>query len=58
MMLGLSDFRPNGDMGLLVSIVIGIALILDFLLLPPLLILLDGDKSPAKIGPTNESGSR
>jgi predicted RND superfamily exporter protein len=45
-------------MGLLVSIVIGIALILDFLLLPPLLILLDGDKSPAKIGPTDESGSR
>ena len=58
MMLGISDFRPNGDMGLLVSIVIGIALILDFLLLPPLLILLDGDKSPAKIGPTDESGSR
>ena len=46
MMLGISDFKPNGDMGLLVSIVIGIALILDFVLLPPLLILLDRDKQP------------
>ena len=55
MMLGISDFRPNGDMGLLVSIVIGIALILDFVLLPPLLILLDGDKQPATMAPSTAS---
>jgi len=44
-MLALSSFKPNGDMGLMVSIVISIALILDFLLLPPLLLLLDSDKA-------------
>tara|TARA_B100001964_G_scaffold245786_1_gene336104 strand:+ start:631 stop:2940 length:2310 start_codon:yes stop_codon:yes gene_type:complete len=44
LMLSTSDFQMNGHMGLLVAIVIGIALILDFLLLPPLLILLDRDK--------------
>lgn len=43
LMLGLSDFKPNGDMGLMVAIIISIALVFDFLLLPPLLILLDRD---------------
>lgn len=42
-MLAISSFKPNGDLGLMVSIVISIALILDFLLLPPLLMLLDKD---------------
>lgn len=41
LILGVSDFKPIADTGLLVAIVISIALIFDFLLLPPLLILLD-----------------
>ena len=47
LLLSTSDFKPNGDTGWLVAIVIGIALVLDFLLLPPLLILLDRDKPEA-----------
>lgn len=43
-MLATSDFKQNGDMGAMVAIVITIALIFDFLLLPPLLMLLDTDK--------------
>jgi predicted RND superfamily exporter protein len=50
LMLGTSDFRMNGDMGIMVAIVITIALIFDFLLLPPLLMLLDTD------GPENTAG--
>jgi predicted RND superfamily exporter protein len=42
-MLGISDFKLNEDMGLMVAIIISIALVFDFLLLPPLLILLDRD---------------
>jgi hypothetical protein len=34
----------NGDTGLLVAIVIAIALAFDFILLPPLLMLLDREK--------------
>ena len=41
LILGTSDLANNGDMGLLVAIVISIALVLDFILLPPLLMLLD-----------------
>jgi len=41
LILGTSDLANNGDMGLLVAIVISIALIFDFILLPPLLMLLD-----------------
>lgn len=44
LMLSTSDFKMNGDMGSMVAIVISIALVFDFLLLPPLLILLDSDK--------------
>ena len=44
LMLSTSDFKMNGDMGSMVAIVISIALFFDFLLLPPLLILLDSDK--------------
>lgn len=43
--LGISDFKLNQDMGLMVAIIISIALVFDFLLLPPLLILLDRDKT-------------
>lgn len=44
LILGTSDLANNGDMGLLVAIVIAIALVFDFVLLPPLLMLLDTDK--------------
>ncbi len=43
-----SNFLVNSEMGLLTAITIAIALIVDFLFLPPLLLLLDGDKSDAK----------
>ena len=44
MILTLSTFKLNSDMGLLTSIVIAFALIADFLLLPPLLMRLDKKK--------------
>jgi len=40
-----SGFQPNWSLGGLVSVSIGLALIMDFLLLPPLLMLVDGMKS-------------
>jgi len=42
MILTLSTFKMNSDMGLLTSIVIAFALIADFLFLPPLLMKLSG----------------
>jgi len=44
MILAQSSFRINADMGLLTAVTITIALIVDFLFLPPLLMLLDKDK--------------
>ncbi|NNM20636.1 MAG: MMPL family transporter [Gammaproteobacteria bacterium] len=44
--LSLSEFVINGTMGALTAIGIGIALIVDFLLLPPLLIKLDRRRTP------------
>jgi len=44
MILAQSSFELNAGMGLMTSIIIGIALILDFLLLPPLLMAIDGKK--------------
>lgn len=41
--LALSTFRMNGDMGLVTAITIAVALIVDFFLLPPLLMWLDKD---------------
>ncbi len=43
--LAQSSFQLNAQMGLLTAITIMIALIIDFLLLPPLLMLLDNKKS-------------
>lgn len=43
--LAQSTFKLNGEMGLLTAITILIALIIDFLFLPPLLMLLDKKKS-------------
>jgi len=42
LVLATSSFKLNSGMGMLTAIVIAIALIVDFLLLPPLLIKLDG----------------
>lgn len=43
--LTLSTFKVNADMGLLTAITIVIALVIDFLLLPPLLIKIEGKKN-------------
>jgi predicted RND superfamily exporter protein len=45
MVLAQSSFKLNADMGLLTAITILIALIVDFLFLPPLLMVLDKDTS-------------
>ena len=44
MILAQSSFELNSGMGLMTSIIIAIALILDFLLLPPLLMAIDSKK--------------
>jgi len=44
--LSQSAFKVNADMGLLMAITVAIALIVDFLLLPPLLMLLDRRRAP------------
>lgn len=44
MVLAQSTFSLNADMGLLTAVTIAVALIVDFLFLPPLLMLLDGEK--------------
>lgn len=48
MVLAQSTFKLNGDMGLLTAVTIAVALIVDFLFLPPLLMLLDGKKDANK----------
>ena len=58
LMITTSDFKMNDDMATLVSIVITIALIFDFLLLPPLLMAIDsGDASDSFDGATAVQGS-
>ena len=42
LVLALSPFNPNADMGLLCALTIGFALLADLFLLPPILILLEG----------------
>jgi len=54
LVLATSSFKLNSGMGLLTAIVIAIALVVDFLLLPPLLIKLDGWLSKSK-GVANSS---
>ncbi len=53
MVLAQSSFKVNADMGLLTAITILIALVVDFLFLPPLLMKLDNHVS-AKKGDRNE----
>jgi predicted RND superfamily exporter protein len=45
LVLMLSDYRMSADMGLLSAITISIALVMDFLLLPAILLLTDRDKT-------------
>jgi predicted RND superfamily exporter protein len=45
MVLTLSPFSMNAEMGLMSAITIGLALVVDFFFLPPLLLLLDKDKT-------------
>ena len=47
--LAFSSFAVNGDMGLLMAITIVVALIVDFLLLPPLLLLFESRKATAAV---------
>lgn len=56
MVLAQSSFKLNADMGLLTAITILIALIVDFLFLPPLLMLLDkGPENQTVKGELNEA---
>ena len=50
-MLMASDFRLNSDMGLLTAVILVIALIVDFLFLPALLIKTDRQGSVASATP-------
>ncbi|MFK7854955.1 MAG: RND family transporter [Granulosicoccus sp.] len=48
-----SNFQVNSQMGLLTAITIAIALIVDFLFLPALLLLVDGDKDKERVQDTS-----
>ena len=58
MVLAQSSFKLNGDMGLLTAVTIAVALIVDFLFLPPLLMLLDGKKESKKDAKTESKTSQ
>ena len=49
-MLGLSTFRVTAYMGGLTALTVGCALVVDFLLLPALLIAFDGERAPGRVG--------
>ncbi|MEH6348290.1 MAG: MMPL family transporter [Bermanella sp.] len=55
--LAQSTFKLNGDMGLLTAITILIALLIDFLFLPPLLMVIDSKQNDSKIGIEGDSDS-
>lgn len=48
--LAFSSFKMNADMGLMTAMTLAIALIVDFLFLPALLLKVDGDKEHAQEG--------
>ncbi|UUX49139.1 MMPL family transporter [Nisaea acidiphila] len=48
--LSLSTFKINGSMGLLTAITLVMAIVIDFLLLPALLLLLDGRRNKREAG--------
>lgn len=45
LVLSFASFRMSAHLGILTTITLAIALVLDFLLLPPLLMLMDRDES-------------
>ncbi|MGR9091320.1 MAG: efflux RND transporter permease subunit [Gammaproteobacteria bacterium] len=45
--LALSKFANNADVGLLTAVIIALALVADFLFLPPLLMAIDGQRTPS-----------
>ncbi|MEH6471277.1 MAG: MMPL family transporter [Halopseudomonas sp.] len=49
LILALSSFKINSDMGLLTAITIIIALLVDFILLPVLIMLFDSSKEPSAV---------
>jgi predicted RND superfamily exporter protein len=48
--LALSTFKINGSMGLLTAVTLVMAIVIDFLLLPALLLLLDGRRNDREAG--------
>mgnify|MGYP006090695635 CR=1 FL=1 len=57
MVLVFSTFKMNADMGMLTAITITVALIVDFLLLPPLLMALDSKKAVPLNLPSRATGT-
>lgn len=51
MVMQFSHFNPSNNMGMLLAITILMALLVDFLFLPPLLLILDNSKTSAKKQP-------
>lgn len=47
-LLSFSSYTRNADMGLMTAMIIGLALFVDFLLLPPLLLMVDKESSGTK----------
>lgn len=59
MLLTLSNFKMNADMGLLTAIIIALALVVDFVLLPVLLLLFDKSDTAktANTAPTSDTAT-
>jgi len=57
MVLAQSSFKLNGDMGLLTAVTIAVALIVDFIFLPPLLMMLDGKKQEKAANSIDQSAN-
>lgn len=53
MILAFSTFKMNSHLGILTSIIVVLALIADFLFLPPLLMIIDGEKGKSPAGNKN-----
>ncbi|CAA0123688.1 Putative membrane protein YdgH [BD1-7 clade bacterium] len=49
LMMSTSSFRPNSDLGLMAAVILVAALVLDFLLLPPLLMFIDRKTNKAPV---------
>lgn len=56
--LACSSFKLNSGMGTLSAIVIALALLADFLLLPPLLMKFEGDRDEKKLAGSHPAGLR